>query len=225
MPPTEDDKPAAHYYSREQPKERRRFILRLDIRGHHIELASSSGIFSKDRIDLGSLVLLESMVLPGRGEVLDIGCGCGVIGITIAKVRPRLRVTMVDVNPIAVKLAKENIDTNSVTNATAIHCDLYSSLEGRKFNIIISNPPLAAGYKVIFPLIEGAKSHLGKGGYLQLVLRKGINAIPKKMSEVFGNVELISRKSGYKVFRSINQNELSSTRKTGVSEEERGIKA
>jgi len=207
MPPLDDDEPTAHYYSREPPKERRRFVLRLDIKGHRIELASSSGIFSKDRIDLGTLVLLESMVLPDEGEVLDMGCGYGVIGITISKMRPRLRVTMVDVNPTAVKLAKENIDTNNVTNATAIHSNLYSSLEGRKFNLIISNPPLAAGYKVIFPLIEGAKSHLSEGGNLQLVLRKGINAISKKMNEVFDNVELVSRKSGYKVFRSINRNE------------------
>jgi len=206
LPPLNRDAPPEHYYSREPPKERRRFVLRLDIRGHRMEFASSSGIFSKDRIDLGTLVLLESMVLPEEGEVLDMGCGCGVIGITLAKIRPRLRVTMVDVNPTAVKLAKENIDTNGIHNAEAIHSDLYSSLEGREFDLIISNPPLAAGYKVVFPLIEDAKSHLKKGGYLQLVLRKGVNAIPKKMNEIFGNVELVSRKSGYKVFRSLNQN-------------------
>jgi len=206
MPSHADDKPATHYYSKEQPKERKIFVLRLDIKGHHLELTSSSGIFSKDRIDLGTLVLLGSMVLPEQGEILDMGCGCGVIGITVAKVRPRSRVTMVDINPTAIKLAKENIETNSVTNATVIDSDLYSGLEGQKFDLIISNPPLAAGYKVVFPLIEDAKSHLRKGGYLQLVLRKGVNAIPKKMNEVFGNVELVSRKSGYKVFRSINRN-------------------
>lgn len=206
MPSPADDKPATHYYSKEQPKERKRFVLRLDIKGHRLELTSSSGIFSKDRIDLGTLVLLGSMVLPEEGEILDMGCGCGIIGITVAKVRPRSRVTMVDINPTAIKLAKENIETNSVTNATAINSDLYSGLEGQKFDLIISNPPLAAGYKVVFPLIEDSKSHLSKGGYLQLVLRKGVNAIPKKMNEVFGNVELISRKSGYKVFRSINRN-------------------
>ncbi|MDD1766696.1 MAG: methyltransferase, partial [Candidatus Methanomethyliaceae archaeon] len=191
------------YYSGEQQKEKKRFVLRLDIKGHRLELSSSSGIFSKDRIDLGTIVLLGSMVLPEEGEILDMGCGCGVIGITVAKVRPRSRVTMVDINPTAIKLAKENIEKNSVTNAIAINSDLYSGLEGQKYDLIISNPPLAAGYKVVFPLIEDSKSHLKKGGYLQLVLRKGVNAIPKKMYEVFGNVELLSRKSGYKVFRSI----------------------
>lgn len=79
------------------------------------------------------------MVLPEE-EILDMGCGCGVIGITVAKVRPRSRVTMVDINPTAIKLAKENIETNSVTNATAINSDLYSGLEGQKFDLIISNP-------------------------------------------------------------------------------------
>jgi len=207
LPSPADNKPAAHYYSREQPNERKKFVLRLDIKGHRLEFTSSSGIFSKERIDLGTLVLLGSMVLPDEGEILDMGCGCGVIGITVAKVRPRSRVTMVDVNPTAIKLANENIEKNSVTNAIAINSDLYSALDGQKYDLIISNPPLAAGYKVVYPLIKDAKSHLKKGGYLQLVLRKGVNAIPKKMNEVFGNVELLSRKSGYKVFRSNNRNE------------------
>ena len=173
------------------------------MKGHHMEFASSSGIFSKSRIDRGTIVLLESMALPVQGKVLDMGCGCGVIGITVSKLNPRLEVTLVDVNPAAVKLSRENIEDNHVINATALQSDLYGSLQERQFDLIISNPPLAAGYKTIFPLLEGARIHLNEGGSVQIVLRKGVVAIPRKMQEIFGNVQLLSKKSGYRVFRSV----------------------
>ena len=192
-----------HYFSKKPAVAGKRFELRLEIGGRCIRLCSCGGIFSKDRVDRGTIVLLTSLILPEKGKVLDMGCGCGVIGTAIASMRPKLRVTMVDVNPLAVKLAVENIEDNEIPNAEAFQSDLYSNLDDRLFDTIVSNPPLAAGYKVIFPLIEGAADHLKQGGSLQLVLRKGVNAIPKRMKEVFGNVELSSRQSGYKVFRSI----------------------
>lgn len=191
-----------HYFTKSKTKKPRKYNITLDFGGHTISLVSSSGVFSKDHVDLGTLVLLESLVLPEEGEVLDMGCGYGALGIAVAKSRPKLKVTMVDVNPLAVKLARENIEINQVTNATALRSDLYSQLEGKKFDIIFSNPPLAAGYKTIFPMIEGAKFFLKESGCLVLVLRKGTNAIPRKMKEVFNNVSLISRRSGYKVFLS-----------------------
>ncbi len=177
-------------------------MLNMEIRGQRIELESCSGIFSKDRVDNGTLLLVASMELPDEGSLLDMGCGCGAVGIAAARLKPRLTVTMVDTNPVAVRLARGNIVANDLDNATALESDLYSNLTGRRFNTIVSNPPLASGYKVIFPMIEGANDHLFERGSLQLVLRKGINAIPAKMEEVFGNVEIISRKSGYRVFLS-----------------------
>ncbi|MCQ5362271.1 MAG: methyltransferase [Candidatus Methanomethylicia archaeon] len=194
---------SSHYFTKPNTKKPKKYNLRFDFKGHTISLVSGSGVFSKDHVDLGTLVLLESVSLPDEGEVLDMGCGYGALGIAIAKSRPKLKVTMVDINPLAVKLARENIEINQVYNATALRSDLYSQLEGKKFDIIFSNPPLAAGYKTIFPMIEGAKAFLKEGGSLVLVLRKGTNAIPQKMREVFNNVALISRKSGYKVFLSI----------------------
>ncbi|MDD1775921.1 MAG: methyltransferase [Candidatus Methanomethylicus sp.] len=193
----------SHYYSNAPSMSKEKFLLRLCIKGQFIDLASSGGIFSKNKIDLGTLVLIESLTLPENGEILDMGCGYGPIGITVSKIKPLLKVTMVDINPTAVKLARENTERNNVGTIEVLHSDLYDSLGDRTFNAIISNPPLAAGYGVIHPLIEGAFVHLKEGGYLQLVLRRGTNAIPNKMKAVFGNFELVSKKSGYKVFRSV----------------------
>lgn len=197
------DQHARHYYDSRPAQPKRHFLIRLNIRGQFLEFASSSGVFSKDKVDLGTLVLIDSLELPDSGEVLDMGCGYGAIGVAIAKLYPALKVTMVDVNPSAVKLVRENIVRNGVQNAEVLHSDLYSLLEGKVFDAIVSNPPLAAGYKTIFPMIEGAFSHLKEGGFLQIVLRKGVNAIPRKMEEVFKNVTTVSKKSGYRVFRSI----------------------
>jgi 16S rRNA (guanine1207-N2)-methyltransferase len=196
----ERDKP--HYFSKKQPPAKRNFKLNMELKGYRIELNSCSGIFSKDKIDNGTMLLAASMELPEEGTLLDLGCGCGAVGIAAARMKPRLKVTMVDINPVAVRLTRGNIEANGLENAEVLESDLYSNLEGRYFDAIVSNPPLAAGYKVIFPLIEGAGTHLSKGGSLQLVLRKGVKAIPAKMTEVFGNVETISKKSGYRVFRS-----------------------
>jgi 16S rRNA (guanine1207-N2)-methyltransferase len=177
-------------------------MLNMEIRGQRIELESCSGIFSKDKVDNGTLLLVASMELPEKGSLLDMGCGCGAIGIAAARLNPKLMVTLVDTNPVAVRLARNNIAANDLDNAEALESDLYSNLAGRRFNAIVSNPPLASGYKVIFPMIEGAKDHLLEGGSLQLVLRKGVNAIPAKMEMAFGNVEILSRKGGYRVFLS-----------------------
>lgn len=196
-----------HYYDPCPPPPRKHFIIKLNVRGQFLELVSSSGVFSKDKVDLGTMVLIESLDLPEEGEVLDMGCGYGVIGITIAKLYPKLKVTMVDVNPVAVKLVRENIARNDVPNAEVLRSHLYSLLEGRRFNAIVTNPPLAAGYRTIFPMIEGAYAHLKEGGYLQLVLRKGVNAIPAKMEGVFHNIQTVSKKSGYRVFKSVRMPE------------------
>lgn len=198
-----------HYFTGRVKDKRRSYEIKFNFEGIAIRLLSCNGIFSKKYVDTGTEVLLkalfECLKIPENLEILDLGCGYGIIGITIAKMRPKSSITMVDVNPIAIKLARENAKINELSNVTIIKSDLYSQLEGKKFDLIVSNPPLAAGYKVVFPLIVGAKEHLRENGSLVLVLRKGLNAIPKKMFETFGNVNLIIKKSGYRVFQSIKR--------------------
>ncbi len=194
-----------HYFTKQPTKHK--YKISFELAGTTINLLSSNGVFSKKHIDTGTKVLIESIVekisIHENAEILDLGCGYGIIGITIAKLNPKAKVTMVDINPLAIKLTNENIKLNLVENAIVIRSHLYSQLENKKFDFIISNPPLAAGYKVIFPLIEGAKDHLKERGRIIIVLRKGINTIPKKMKDVFGNVELLYKRAGYRVFQSI----------------------
>ncbi|MBC7131151.1 methyltransferase, partial [Candidatus Bathyarchaeota archaeon] len=107
-------KPAesSHYFA-EHPSSKPRFgMIRTYLRGKPFKFITASGVFSKKRVDLGTKLLIESMVLPEEGLVLDVGCGYGAIGIAAAAFNPKLHVVMVDVNERAVKLAKMNVKLN-----------------------------------------------------------------------------------------------------------------
>lgn len=146
--------------------------------------------------------MVESMVLPEKGQLLDLGCGYGPIGISASTFNPSLRVVMTDINKRAVKLATINIERNRVSNVEVRHGWLYEPVDGMVFDSILSNPPLAAGFrKVVVPLIEEGYSHIKPGGSLQLVVRKssGGRRISDLMSEIFGGVKVAARGGGYRI--------------------------
>ncbi len=173
------------------------------IRGVTVEFETAPGIFSYDRVDRGTKLLLEVAEIPSEGIVLDLGCGYGVIGITLAKINPRLKVYMVDINREAVKLARRNAKRNRVDDRVVVLLgDLYEPVKDMKFNAIYSNPPLAAGMDTVRRIITEAPQHLESKGTLQLVVRKGVEAVKKCMKETFGNVEVLASKWGYKVLMS-----------------------
>ena len=173
------------------------------IRGVTVEFEVAPGLFSYEEVDRGTKLLIEYAEIPEEGVVLDIGCGYGAIGITIAKINPRLRVYMVDVNKEAVKLAKRNIRRNKVEDrVTVLHGDLYEPVKNMRFRAIYSNPPLAAGMNTVLRIIEEAPQHLEKGGTLQVVIRKGAETVRKAMERTFGNVTKLVSKWGYRVYLS-----------------------
>ncbi len=173
------------------------------IRGVTVEFETAPGLFSYEEIDKGTKLLLEVAEIPEEGVVLDVGCGYGVIGIVLAKVNPKLRVYMVDINRDAVKLAKRNIKRNNVEDRVVVLLgDLYEPVKDMQFDAIYSNPPLAAGMDVVRRIIIEAPNHLKPGGTLQIVVRKGAEAVKKLMMNTFGNVKQLASKWGYKVFLS-----------------------
>lgn len=193
-----------HYYSKEQksPLDLKKISQR--IRGTNFEFCTASGIFSKDRVDKGTLILAENMIVNKNNKVLDIGCGIGILGIAAAKIF-NADVAMTDINKRAVMLAKKNAKLNNV-NAGIFQGNLYEKTTGNDFDVILANPPQTAGKELCFRLIEESKSHLKANGSLQLVARhnKGGASLSKKMEQVFGNVKVIAKKSGYSVYMSNN---------------------
>lgn len=196
-----------HYFSA-YPKSKAKFgIVHTYLRGRPFKFLTSSGVFSKKRVDLGTRLLIESMVLPEKGRVLDIGCGYGAVGIAAAVFNPNLRLVMIDVNERAVWLAKQNIQHNSIGNAEARRGYLYEPVRNSTFNCILSNPPLSAGMETVKAIITEAPKHMADKASFQMVVRSRIGGKRLKMlsEEAFGKTEILARKSGYRVFISEKQ--------------------
>lgn len=192
-----------HYYSEQQKSLLKIKKIRQKIKGIEFEFYTSSGVFSKDKIDKGTLILAENMTVGKNYNVLDIGCGIGVLGIVAAKLF-NTKVVMSDINKRAIMLAKKNITLNKV-KAEIYQGDLYENIKQKNFDVILSNPPQTAGKEICFQLIGQSKKYLKKGGSLQLVAthNKGGSSLSSKMQEVFGNVKVIAKKSGYWVYVSV----------------------
>jgi len=176
-------------------------MLRANLRGIRFEFLTASGVFSKKHLDLGTRLLIESMVLPEKGCVLDVGCGYGAVGIAAATFNPNLRVVMVDVNERAVWLAKQNIEINRVGNAEARRGDLYEPAKDLTFDCVLSNPPVSAGMETVKAMITGAPEHMAKKAPFQMVVRSKIGGkrLRAIFEEAFGNIAVLSRESGYRV--------------------------
>ncbi len=194
-----------HYYSEKQTSPLRLCKIKSALMEKVFEFYSGSGVFSKKKVDNGTRVLVENCIVKDGWKVLDLGCGYGVVGIVIAKMFPKTTVLMVDVNKRALKLVKMNLELNNIENAEVKYSNIYSAVK-EKFNTIIVNPPMAAGRKLCFRIIEEAKEHIEKDGLLQLIAkhRKGGKMLGEKMLEVFGNMEEKAKSGGYRLYISKN---------------------
>ena len=196
-----------HYFA-EHPKSKMRLgIIHTHLRGIHFEFLSASGVFSKKRVDLGTRLLIESMVLPQEGYVLDIGCGYGAVGIAAAIFNPNLRVIMVDVNERAVRLARQNAEKNYVSNVEVRRGYLYEPVKDLVFSCVLSNPPVSAGMETVKAIISEAPEHMASKALFQMVVKSKIGGKRLLMvfEEAFGNIEVLARKSGYRVLMSKKQ--------------------
>ncbi len=192
-----------HYYTKKPESVQKSRLLSLFLNTRELQFKTSSSMFSPKRVDKATMLLIEYMQ-PGE-KVLDMGCGYGPIGISLAVLKPECSVTMVEINERAADLARQNISLNRATNATVIESDFFENVEG-KFDTILMNPPGAIKMDRRYKLIEECKDYLEEGGVLQIVARhnKGGSRLEEKMKEVFGNVETLVRRVGFRVYISYN---------------------
>jgi len=174
---------------------------------------TDAGVFSKDRIDKGSRLLLESVEPLTKERVLDLGCGWGAIGIIIARLYPQADVHLSDINPRAISLAKKNAKKNFV-NVHVHRSDIFQRIDAQ-FDVILTNPPIRAGKKVIYEMIEKSYENLYSGGTFYAVVRtkQGANSYGNELKKYFSSVEIVRRGGGYKVFRAIKDEGNKNTKK------------
>jgi 16S rRNA (guanine1207-N2)-methyltransferase len=158
---------------------------------------TDNGVFSKDGLDFGSRFLLLSIPMEEiGGKILDMGCGYGVFGIILNKITGQ-DVDMVDVNLRALHLAKRNCDINKANNINVFESNCYEKVNG-KYSVIITNPPIRAGKKIVYDIVMGACNYLEEGGCLFLVIRKeqGAKSLIRDLEDIY-KVDILNKKSGY----------------------------
>ncbi|OKP76504.1 16S rRNA methyltransferase [Paenibacillus sp. P3E] len=192
-----------HYYSQQPDARHDRRTIDTVLRGKSLRFTSDAGVFSKGDIDYGSRVLIETMDFPDGTSVLDVGCGYGPIGISAAYLAPKGHITMIDINSRAVELARENARNNGISNVTVLESDVLSAVKGRKFDVIVTNPPIRAGKTVVHQIFEQAYEHLNKGGALWVVIQKkqGAPSAVAKLESMFEDVEEVGKDKGYRIIK------------------------
>ena len=175
--------------------------LNVELLGQRLTFLTDAGVFSKKMIDYGSQVLLSVLDFEAGERVLDVGCGYGPLGLTLAKAQG-VTATMVDINQRALDLAQKNAERNQIS-AEIFQSNVYEKVSGI-FDHIISNPPIRAGKQVVHEVISGSYEHLTEGGDLTLVIQKkqGASSAKSKMEAVFGNCEIVKKDKGYYILRS-----------------------
>jgi len=195
----------SHYFTNDENQKSNEKEFQTEMLGKKFKFITDIGVFSKGELDDASRFLIETIapMLP-KGDVLDVGCGYGAIGISLASVNLESTVHMVDINLRAADLAHRNAEKNSISNVLVYESNLYQKVEKKDFVSIVSNPPIRAGKKVVHDILAGAIDYLANGGTLTIVIGKqhGAASAEKQMEVVFGNVHRLDRKKGFWILQS-----------------------
>lgn len=195
-----------HYFVSSEHDESEFFEFNHVCRGEKYTFTSCNDVFSKNEIDYGSQVLINTVIDNSsnyKGKMLDMCCGYGTIGIILSRFLDA-EFDMCDINSFAVKLAVINCKNNNISIENVFVSDMWENVE-KKYNHILSNPPIKVGKQALLNFINGLDNHLEKGGSVTIVIKKnlGADSTKKYLREIFGNCEVLNRDKGYYILQSI----------------------
>ncbi len=195
-----------HYYTNNPTTESREKIINSTIANENLKFYTDNGVFSKESVDFGTKTMLESFNTEKEdAKVADIGCGYGVISIFLAKKYPTFKFTMVDVNNRVLELSKKNIELNNINNEVEVlESSSFDNVEGN-FDIVLTNPPIRAGKKIVHKIMIDSYEHLNAQGELWVVIQKkqGMASCKKLLEETFSRVEIVAKNKGYYILKAV----------------------
>lgn len=207
----------SHYFSEKQEVKSDRKIIRYEIENRNFEFVTDNGVFSKTKVDFGTDVMLKVFLRENSNkknqkfDVLDIGCGYGVVSVVLKAFFQKIKTLSSDVNERALELTTENLLKNKVIKDKNDDFEVRKSFAfdniSEKFDVILSNPPIRAGKQTIFQIYEKSFLHLNENGefYCVIQTKHGAKSTQKKLEEIFGNCETLEIDAGYRIFRSVKK--------------------
>ena len=195
-----------HYYTNNPTTESRKKIINSTIANENLKFYTDNGVFSKESVDFGTKTMLESFTTnKENAKVADIGCGYGVISIFLAKKYPTYKFTMVDVNNRVLELSKKNIELNKIENEVEVlESSSFDNVVGT-FDIVLTNPPIRAGKKIVHKIMTDSYEHLNAQGELWVVIQKkqGMASCKKLLEDTFSMVEVVTKNKGYYILKAV----------------------
>jgi 16S rRNA (guanine1207-N2)-methyltransferase len=192
---------AEHYFTAEPSAPQRERQIEFELDGQTYRLTTASGVFSPDRLDLGTSVLLHKAPRPASdttGALLDLGSGYGPIATVLATAAPKATVYAVDVNTRALDLVRQNTAGRKIVAATPDEVP-----EQVRFTEIWSNPPIRVGKEELHSLLDRWLPRLTDGGVAWLVVSRnlGADSLQCWLIERGWVVDRHASQKGYRVLR------------------------
>lgn len=194
----------AHYFENDKNIKTNEIKKDVFINDNRYSFITDNGVFSKKGLDFGTRTLLESLDLSKiSGNVLDMGCGYGPIGIYVAS-NTDANVHMIDVNRRSLDLSRKNAELNKVF-VNIYESNSYENVT-EKFDFIISNPPIRVGKSILYGILFDAKKYLKSGGELWIVIHKdqGAKTVMKDLEKEY-TVSLVTKNKGFYIIKCIKE--------------------
>ena len=196
----------SHYYENDPTLRSKRKTLDLYLNDKKLSFVSDSGVFSNSQIDYGSFTFLKTLLKENKVEtLLDVGCGYGILGITLCYFGFTKKATLIDINEKAISLTKENIDNYHLDNVECFVSNGFEKITS-KYAAIVINPPIRAGKEVINKMFADSVKHLTQNGSLYIVIKKSLGAPSaiKYLQTLYANVLILNKDKGYYIIKSYN---------------------
>jgi 16S rRNA (guanine1207-N2)-methyltransferase len=182
--------------------------LEANLRGQDYRLSSRPGVFSWDHVDEATTILADTMTVQAGESVLDIGCGCGALGVVAATLSGTGQVCMVDADVEAVRSATRSAATAGLTNVRATTSDVAAAVLGERFDVVVTNPPFHVGkatdLNVPLQFIHDAWEVLAPGGRLHLVANRTL-PYERTIRQRFGNITTLHDGQRFKVLSAVRE--------------------
>lgn len=175
--------------------------FKQDVLGRPFEFYTTWGIFSPEKLDDGSLMLLDYIDFKSDDTSIDLGCGYGVLGMTAARECPNGQHLLIDKDFVAVEYARLNCQKNQLTNTHVQLSNGFNQVDNNlTFSLVMSNLPAKVGKEQHYLYLLDAYQRMTAGGRFYVVTINGLRQFMKRaFTEVFGNAEKVKQGKTYTI--------------------------
>lgn len=182
------------------PKLRQDIVFREKLCGFDLLFHTTWGLFSPREVDSGTVLLLEHIEIANNSRVLDLGCGYGALGLSLAASKPESKICLIDKDFVAVQYAQKNAELNKLHNVQILLSNGLNQVEQKEFDIVITNLPAKSGKELYYLMFYDVHSRLVPGGKFYIVTINGLRGFVKRtFTEIFGNYKKLKQGPVYTV--------------------------